>query len=92
MARHDDDWLRSFDWEYESGAPRLMLENPNDSDNCLTLAVSESGRLIVSVSDEQAVDSYNAKFECSIHIPAKLVPQLVKYLTDSFPHHPDQTK
>ena len=45
----------------------LLIELEHDPDNQLTAAISEK-QVIISVSQEKAVDSYNTVFECSIDL------------------------
>jgi hypothetical protein len=46
----------------------LYVESPYDPDNSLTAVPLADGGVSISVSDEQAVDSYNATFECDIDL------------------------
>jgi hypothetical protein len=42
--------------------------------------VFEDGKLIVSVSEEKAMDSYNEMFECSLHLTAEQTKTLAGWL------------
>ncbi len=48
----------------------------------------KSGLLIVSVAEEQAVDSYNQSFECTAHLTPDQAVQLRDWLNKQFPARP----
>lgn len=63
---------------------RLVIENPRSAgDNVLVVAVWKNGNIIVSVSDEKAVDSYNAVFECSISLRPDEARKVSRFILDS---------
>jgi hypothetical protein len=51
----------------------------NNSSN--TIVVTEQGDNIgIAVLEEKAMDSYNADFECAIHLPRHEVVKLIAFL------------
>ena len=67
------------------GKPRaFQWDNPRDSSNAIVVVADESG-LHVNVADEQAVDSYNADFTCSITLPPAQAIKLRDALNAWFP-------
>lgn len=58
----------------------LYFEKRGDPDNAITIVLAKSGELCVSVSEEQAVDSYNSTFECSFNMSTKETAALRDYL------------
>lgn len=70
-------------WLHNDGHEKAIfrVEHPGDPDNVLTIAKSNEGRLIVSVSEEQAVDSYNQTFDCSIYLPQSVARKMAEAIT-----------
>jgi hypothetical protein len=65
--------------EFDGYTDRVFFaENPHDPDNTITIAVTKTGRLAVSVSDEQAAGSYNQHFECTVNLPRSVAEKLAK--------------
>jgi hypothetical protein len=72
---------------------RFHYENPSDPDNEISVYIEDDARwekehigwLVVSVSDEKAVDSYNSMFACDIHVPPNVAAALRDYLNRKFP-------
>lgn len=75
---------------------RLVLESDQSFEEQLTASVNESwewchpstvpsalGRICISVADEQAVDSYNQSFECSIHLRREQAIKLRDWLSEA---------
>ncbi len=50
------------------------------SENVLTVVPDDEGGVIISVSDEKAVDSYNSTFECDIELDKKQTLLLYQFL------------
>ena len=63
----------------------FFFESQNDLDNAITVFVDDKRITHVSVSDEQAVDSYNSTFECTIALKEKIAIRLRDYLNREFP-------
>jgi len=57
----------------------LVLESSFDFENGLTAAIDD-GAICISVQEEQAVDSYNCSFDCSIHLTIEQVVTLKEWL------------
>lgn len=62
----------------------LYFENRSDPDNTLVIAITQSGELSVVVSEEHAVDSYNATFSCSFYMSRKDAAALRDYMNKWF--------
>ena len=70
-------------------------ESPHDSTNELTVALivpetyrdkrDLAGGIVISVANEQAVDSYNAMFECDISLDRKTAIQFRDWLNKLYP-------
>jgi len=54
---------------------------PIGADDCIDIA----GTVCISVAEEQAVDSYNQMFTCSIHLNADQARQLRDWLIRNVP-------
>lgn len=66
--------------------PRVFYwETPHDADTALVAVPQEDGSLSVSVSEEQAVDSYNSYFDCTITLPRAQAEKLRDMLNEAFP-------
>lgn len=59
---------------------RMYLENPHDSSNSITIAPTKERSIVVSVSDEKAVGSYNENFECSVVLPAGEAEDIARFI------------
>lgn len=46
---------------------------------------TNKGGLIISVSEEHAVDSYNSMFECTIHLTPEQTETLLTWMLQNFP-------
>lgn len=64
---------------------RFTYENPQDSENYVNVYVNMVDGLCISVSDEQAMDSYNSTFTCDICLPTPEAKRLRDYLNREFP-------
>lgn len=76
---------------------RLYFVTPHDPDNEIVFALSENNNALfdrdkvkgnfvaVSVSDEQAVDSYNSTFTCTFHLSEEQAAQVRDFLNHHFP-------
>lgn len=72
---------------------RFVYENPRDAENELEIYIEDDahwepenrGRLCITVADEQAVDSYNSTFRCSVYLPKSEAKRLRDYLDALFP-------
>jgi len=64
---------------------RLYFEAKGDPENVAVFYANRDGGLTVSVSDEQAVDSYNTTFECTFYLSADQAQQLRDLLNVEFP-------
>lgn len=68
------------------GEPRaLYWESPSDSDTAIVIVPQSNGALQVTVSEEQALDSCNAYFDCSITLPKAQTLKLRDMLNELFP-------
>ena len=72
--------------------PSLTLKNkiPEygdyvDPEDLAELLRLRNGRLEIMVSDERAVDSYNARFDCSIILTPEQAAELRDWLASKFP-------
>lgn len=63
---------------------RFRYENKQDSENVINAYATVSDGLMVSVSDEKAVDSYNEVFACEIYLPNAAAKKLRDYLNANF--------
>jgi hypothetical protein len=63
----------------------IYIENPSDPENALTLYRTKSDELAISVSEERAVDSYNATFECTLYVSPREARIIRDYLIKWFP-------
>lgn len=63
---------------------RIVIGDPNDEGAILSIMSIEK-RLIISVAEEQAVDSYNETFTCSVVLEPNEVIQLRDMLLKHFP-------
>ena len=70
--------------ELEVSATRegLLLTNPRDQDNQLSIVRHPNGDVSFSVSEERAMDSYNQTFECSLTVPKAHVASIISWLTN----------
>lgn len=57
----------------------LYFEHPQDWDNALTIVAHEKG-IEISVAQEQAVDSYGSKFECSFILTFEQAAQVRDFI------------
>lgn len=60
---------------------RLVLQSHHSFEDQLTAAIEaddprQKGQVCISVAEEQAVDSYNSMFTCSIHLTSDKARQL----------------
>lgn len=60
-------------------------EIEHDPDNVVVIFPTEADGLMVSVSEEHAVDSYNSTFECSLSLPEAEAKRLRDLLNEWFP-------
>lgn len=77
-----------------NGEHGYYAEHPTDSCNAIVVVsrngkTDEDGALIVSVAEEQAQDSYNVEFECSIYLTREQALGLRDYLNQTFPQTTD---
>lgn len=63
----------------------FYYEDPSDRENVVVIFPTKSGGLTVAVSEEQAVDSYNDSFECSMHLSKERAERLRDRLCEWFP-------
>jgi hypothetical protein len=62
----------------------LQFEPSESFEEGATFAALDNGGLLVSVSEEKAVDSYNASFECNMTMTPMQVRQLRDWLNAKF--------
>lgn len=62
----------------------LRFENPSDYDNAITILITYEG-ISVSVSDEQAIGSYNEDIECDFHLSKEQAIELRDWLIINLP-------
>lgn len=67
-----------------TGDGRLYFEVAGDPDNAAVFYANTAGGLMVAVSEEQAVDSFNETFECSIALAREDAIKLRDYLNEAF--------
>lgn len=63
----------------------FYFEAPDDADNAVIVSKNKDGGIIIAVSEEQAVDSYNSMFECVAYLPEADAIRLRDYLARAFP-------
>lgn len=63
---------------------RFSYTNNSDPDNEISCKVI-NGTMRIAVSDEKAVDSYNAVFECEIFLNSENAKKLRDYLLKEYP-------
>jgi hypothetical protein len=61
-------------WEFAKN------DDPWDEPHITVVAKPDS--VLISVSEEQAVDSYNETFTCSINIPKEKAQELIQFLAN----------
>lgn len=64
---------------------RFRFEDPRDSKNEIMAYIEDDGRLTISVAEEQAVDSYNSTFNCSVTLDRAAAKRLRDYLNAKYP-------
>lgn len=64
-----------------------QYENPQDGDNTINVGRTDDG-VVVAVSEERAVDSYNAYFTLEIDLPLREAQALRDWLIANVPKQP----
>lgn len=60
-------------------------ELPTDSSSSVVLFPTRGEGVMIAVSEEHAMDSYNQEFECSIHLPEEQAKRLRDLLNQWLP-------
>jgi hypothetical protein len=66
-------------------AKRFHVSVPHDPDSSVTVALRSDGSLTLSVSEEQAVDSYNQYFSCDFTLTDQQAMELRDFLCRLYP-------
>ena len=64
---------------------RLVLPNLSDSHEYAEFAALRNGGILIAVTEEKAMDSYNQEFECKLYASAEQATALRDWLLAHFP-------
>lgn len=62
-------------WEYAS-----QPKSYDDDDGEIAVVRLENGAIRISITEDKAVDSYNAEFTCSVTLPWEKLEELLRFL------------
>lgn len=63
----------------------ITFEGSDSFEDGATFRATENGGIRVAVAEEQAMDSYNSMFECTIHLSAEQAAELRDWICAMFP-------